>query len=288
MIFCFCQEYLDEETYTVVTDIKTIAMHYMKRSFIFDLLAWLPLEFIFVDSLISKAADEDDPTRLTRLLKLLRLPRLAQLLDVEKFKQLVKEYYNKQLENNLRKNNNKSYPIMRALLLVQFYRIFQLVIIIFACSYFLGIVWHIIVKDFEDWEQVGSVDVHNGYETFYTWESYYLRVDKNGETPSTLSSLIKVWYYAITTLSTIGFGDFAPKSIVEKIMISFVMMLGVSVFSYIMGNFIEILMGYRSMEQNGDHRELSKWVALLTKLNEATPLSKDLITEIEDFFEYYW
>jgi len=65
-------------------------------------------------------------------------------------------------------------------------------------------------------------------------------------------------------------------------------MLGVSVFSYIMGNFIEILMGYRSMEQNGDHRELSKWVALLTKFNEATPLSKELITEIEDFFEFYW
>ena len=119
MICCFCQEYLDEETYTVVTDIKTIAIHYVKRSFIFDLLAWLPLEFFFEASrLISKAADEDDPKRLTRLLKLLRLPRLAQLLDVEKFKQLVKEFYNKQLEDNLRKNNNNTYPIMRALLLV--------------------------------------------------------------------------------------------------------------------------------------------------------------------------
>ena len=57
-----------------------------------------------------------------------------------------------------------------------------------------------------------------------------------------------MWYYGITTLSTIGFGDFAPKSVPEKIIISFVMMLGVSVFSYIMGTFIEILIGYRSME----------------------------------------
>jgi len=66
---------------------------------------------------------------------------------------------------------------MRALLIVKFYRIFQLVIIIFACSYFLGIIWHIFVKDFMDWENVPVIDVYNGYYTFYTWESYYLHVD---------------------------------------------------------------------------------------------------------------
>jgi len=162
------------------------------------------------------------------------------------------------------------------------------VIIIFACSYFLGIVWHIIIKDFTDYHSHDQIDVYNGYITFYTYKYYYLMVDMDGNPSSSLSSLIKVWYYAITTLSTIGFGDFAPKSISEKIIISFVMMLGVSVFSYIMGNFIEILMGYRSMEQVGDHKELSKWVALLTKFNEANPLSKELITQIEDFFDYYW
>ena len=71
-------------------------------------------------------------------------------------------------------------------------------------------------------------------------------------------------------------------------MIAFVMMFGVSVFSYIMGNFIEILMGYKSLENTGDSKELSKWIALLTKFNEAHPLSKELITQIEDFFQYYW
>ena len=55
-----------------------------------------------------------------------------------------------------------------------------------------------------------------------------------------------------------------------------------------MGNFIEILLGYKSLENTGDSKELSKWIALLTKFNEAHPLSKDLITQIEDFFQYYW
>jgi hypothetical protein len=89
-------------------------------------------------------------------------------------------------------------------------------------------------------------------------------------------------------LATIGYGDFCPKSIFEKLMIAFVMMFGISIFSYIMGNFIEILMGYKSLENTGDSKELSKWIALLTKFNEAHPLSKDLITQIEDFFQYYW
>ena len=103
-----------------------------------------------------------------------------------------------------------------------------------------------------------------------------------------MESLIKVWYYGITTLSTIGYGDFLPKSVSEKIIMAFIMMFGVSVFSYIMGNFIEILMGYRQLENNGDHRNLTKWVALLTKYNDNMPLRKDLITQIEDFFNYYW
>ena len=92
----------------------------------------------------------------------------------------------------------------------------------------------------------------------------------------------------MTTLSTIGYGDFLPKSMSEKIIIAFVMMFGVSVFSYIMGNFMEILMGYKQLENNGEHRELTKWVALLTKYNESMPLPKELITQIEDFFDYYW
>lgn len=45
--FCFCQEYKDEETYTVVSDIKKIAKHYLKGSCIFDLLANIPFELFF-------------------------------------------------------------------------------------------------------------------------------------------------------------------------------------------------------------------------------------------------
>lgn len=65
------------------------------------------------------------------------------------------------------------------------------------------------------------------------------------ESRSNWSKLVKIWYFGITTLSTIGFGDFHPESYLEKMVASFIMMLGVSVFSFIMGYLIEILISYK-------------------------------------------
>jgi hypothetical protein len=45
---------------------------------------------------------ESNEVRLFRMLKLLRLPRLAELLNVEKFKSLINEYYQGQLERRLK------------------------------------------------------------------------------------------------------------------------------------------------------------------------------------------
>ena len=45
MFFCFCQEYMDEETYNVVSGLKQIAKHYVKESFIFDFIAWFPFSW---------------------------------------------------------------------------------------------------------------------------------------------------------------------------------------------------------------------------------------------------
>jgi len=99
---------------------------------------------------------------------------------------------------------------------------------------------------------------------------------------------VKFWYFAITTLSTIGFGDFSPKSIDEKIICGFILLLGVAIYSIIMNNLMDILRDYKSIDDIGQHKELSKWIAMLSKFNQGNPLSKDLISKIEDFFEYYW
>ena len=55
-------------------------------------------------------------------------------------------------------------------------------------------------------------------------------------------NLVIVVYFAFTTLSTVGFGDYNPKSEIERIVTTFILLVGVACFSYIMGQFIDILM----------------------------------------------
>ena len=50
------------------------------------------------------------------------------------------------MDNN---DESESFPILKTLMLIQIYKIFRLVIIIFTSSYFLGIIWHIFVCDMQ-------------------------------------------------------------------------------------------------------------------------------------------
>jgi hypothetical protein len=42
-------------------------------------------------------------------------------------------------------------------------------------------------------------------------------------------------------LSTVGFGDYSPRSNIERMVGAYLLLFGVAIFSYIMGNFIAII-----------------------------------------------
>ena len=92
MIFNFLGEYMEEETHLVVSSVQKILWHYLRRSFIFDLVAWFPVEYCFRGRFSHELANisafaSEDKLRLVRLLKLLRLPRLTELLNPNKVKE---------------------------------------------------------------------------------------------------------------------------------------------------------------------------------------------------------
>lgn len=83
-----------------------------------------------------------------------------------------------------------------------------------------------------------------------------------------------VLYFAFTTLSTVGFGDYSPKSESERLIASFILLIGVACFSYIMTQFIEILMDYQNVSRDNENsKELSKWFGLLAHFNKRVPIS---------------
>jgi hypothetical protein len=103
-----------------------------------------------------------------------------------------------------------------------------------------------------------------------------------------MHKLIVACYFALTTLSTVGYGDYFPVSNIERIVAVLIMLGGVAFFSYIMGNFIEIISNYEKkmgvVDKSGD---LHNWLALLTRFNNNN-LPKPLTTQIESNFSYFW
>ena len=76
-------------------------------------------------------------------------------------------------------------------------------------------------------------------------------------------------YYAFTSLSTVGFGDLNPRSDPERIVISFVLLFGVAIFSYIMGNFITIIQSIQTFNSSFDDGDnLSKFFGMLVQFNK--------------------
>jgi hypothetical protein len=59
-------------------------------------------------------------------------------------------------------------------------------------------------------------------------------------------------YYSFTSLSTVGFGDYNPRSNAERLLTAFILLGGVSVFSYIMGIFVDILNSFKEMNAEFD------------------------------------
>ena len=73
---------------------------------------------------------------------------------------------------------------------------------------------------------------------------YGLRtVDEYGMVDQDLGkSLVTMMYFSLTVLSTVGYGDYYPVVPSEMLLCSFFMMMGVAVFSWIMGEVSKMLM----------------------------------------------
>ena len=96
-------------------------------------------------------------------------------------------------------------------------------------------------------------------------------------------------YFAFTSLGTFGLGDYYPQNNIERLFISFMLLFGVAIFSYVMGNFITILnysMSYSAGFDDGDL--LSKFFGVLQNFNHNQPIDSRMRLCIEKYFDYRW
>jgi len=115
--------------------------------------------------------------------------------------------------------------IMTQIFLNKGFQVFRLLLFILILSYFLGCLWFIMTKH----------STH-GPDEFTFYNEYSMG---NLEPMDNLTIVV---YFMFTTLSTVGFGDYNPKSEIERVIMTFILLIGVACFSWIMGQFIQILM----------------------------------------------
>ena len=157
--------------------------------------------------------------------------------------------------NDKLSNNNK---IEEVLLFKFALNIFKLILLILNSSYLLGMLWLIWCQIIEDFVlDAEFIKDPESYPNHFT--TYYELLTKS---PSEITILLT--YYSFTSLSTVGFGDFHPVSHYEQITGAFVLLFGVTLFSYIMGeliNSIEIMKTYNET-LNQDELLLMFWGTL--------------------------
>ena len=140
---------------------------------------------------------------------------------------------------------------------------------------------------------------------FYKQEEQHLKCNKKQQESNVIKTFITdffdkedtdqerltlMLYFALTTLSTVGYGDYYPVSPVEMIFTSLVMLGGVAFFSYIMGNFIEILSNYDAQMGTVDKSEdLNDWLISLERFTQGkNNLSVSLVNSINVNMNYFW
>lgn len=124
----FFSEYQDEETKEIVKSHKKIASYYIKTLFFVDLIATFPYELVTGNYY----------TTLFRLLRLMRMGEVLALFDISNSLKFFRKCLN---------NDSRGWRVMFAFIMINVFKIFQLIIYTITIIYFLGCLWFLICNE---------------------------------------------------------------------------------------------------------------------------------------------
>lgn len=106
---------------------------------------------------------------------------------------------------------------------------------------------------------------------------------------SKADEILELYYFAFTTLSTVGFGDFHPMSNTERLFIAFGMLFGVAIFSVVMGDFVTMIGVIQDFNEDYNEGEkLARFFGVLKAFNRGQMIKQDLKEKIEKYFDHRW
>lgn len=102
-------------------------------------------------------------------------------------------------------------------------------------------------------------------------------------TADLLFRYVRAWYWAMTTLTTVGFGDIVPKTASQMIYAGGVQLTGVGVFGYIVSNVATVL--HRSDAAREHHMDSVDRIEMFMNMHGISP---NLRQNVRTYFHYLW
>ena len=154
-------------------------------------------------------------------------------------------------------------------------KMLRLVIQIMIFSYYVGCYWYLFC-----FMSIGLVHHHENEELYMESENdsfIFHRDSWDLVNQPHLRQVLVSMYFAFTTLSTIGLGDYYPVSNTERLVGSFVILIGVAMFSYILSELLNSFILIKNIEKPfGDEINLDRFFTTLKGFNRGRPIDKNI------------
>ncbi len=226
-----------------VTDHRSIAWRYMTSWFLVDLISVMPLEYLRM-------------IRLVRLIKLLRLVRMSRVL--------------KRFEAHL--------SIPYGIITLAKYFIMMITI-----SHWLAcLIRIVVVYEFPDGWWVEKNDPE--WPAHSNWIRGYFMVQLNYADHESVTPWLQynaAIYWAVMTVTTIGYGDVVPKTFYERWVTVFGMMVGGAAYAYVVGSVCGVVASMSEVT-----KELHGKIDLLNGFMNQHGVPHDLRVQLREYFQY--
>jgi hypothetical protein len=146
-------------------------------------------------------------------------------------------------------------------------KLIQILIVLASTSFFFAMTFRFIMQiesDYMNWDQYNfNHGVHDGSAPEH-FLSYYVFCERTD-----YEQTLALVYFSFTTLTTVGFGDYNPRSDGERFFIAFGLLFGVMIFAVILGNYQSILDEMKKFHLTADDSgELSRFFTILSRYND--------------------
>jgi voltage-gated potassium channel len=231
ILACMWTTYRDEVEEAIVVEKSVIRTHYYKTWFFVDFFSWFPFDTIV--ELFAASNNEIALTRLLKTLRLVRLLKLARLVKLAKYMNAVED---------------------RTGISPHTFDLIKLTIEVVFIGHMIACLW---------WYYSINMSPGNSWWDYHVAgkEELFASLGREYPEPDLNEKYLTVLYWTITTLSTVGYGDISPHNTSERILSILIMIVGASVFGYIVANVS----------------------TLMSSLNEASARVNERVSEVSEY-----